>query len=531
MGRLQLCVEIRQQRLHIGVPQEHRLGFGLALALEPRLACRWRLGGQFADLVAHLDGPTLVTLDECGDLAALGVVEERMVVLRQADSPLFGVLGDQVGVLQDHERDPLRRHPGNQFVPRRQRRALCGGGLHSRPFNCTGLGNVRRRIALDVRCRLRHPGCRRCRRTDPRCAAKGLERQQPDQGHVETNLGIRRERQVARADERDLIVDLQVLGRKRPREPVVGRRRIGIEFGGHGQVVECVLHFPKHGGEIERSPGEFVGCGEQRLAVARRQRFEQYTDLIATSDPEHGIHALGFDAAAAVGDRLVGDRQRIAHAAARGTSNRRQGRGFGLHRLSGKDSCELLLDGLGEHVLQVELQTPRQHGDRDLARLGRGQQELHMLRGLFQSLQQGIEAVPGQHVHLIDQVHLEATLAWQELGVREQVAGIVHACPRGRVNFHQVHEPPGGDGLASRTRTARRRRDAGFAIQTRGENAGQRRLAHAAGSGEQIGVMQTGIVESVGEGAYDVLLAHHVRERARTVLSRQHQITHDRRKC
>src|SRR6202008_2427736 len=78
---------------------------------------------------------------------------------------------------------------------------------------------------------------------------------------------------------------------------------------------------------------------------------------------------------------------------------------------------------------------------------------------------------------------------------------------RGGVELEQVHEAPRVDVDPGRARAAGGRgyavRDA---VEALGEDARDRRLAHAARSGEQIRVVQPPALERVRERAHDVLL-------------------------
>ena len=74
---------------------------------------------------------------------------------------------------------------------------------------------------------------------------------------------------------------------------------------------------------------------------------------------------------------------------------------------------------------------------------------------------------------------------------------------------------------------ARRRRHAvGDAVETLGEDARDRRLAHAARAGEQVGVVQAPPRQRVGERRDDVLLPGQLRERLRPPLAGENLVSH-----
>jgi hypothetical protein len=58
--------------------------------------------------------------------------------------------------------------------------------------------------------------------------------------------------------------------------------------------------------------------------VARHQRAEQADNAGAVGKAEHGAHRFGIDAAAAMGNRLVEQRQAITHRALRGAGDHGQ---------------------------------------------------------------------------------------------------------------------------------------------------------------------------------------------------------------
>jgi hypothetical protein len=89
---------------------------------------------------------------------------------------------------------------------------------------------------------------------------------------------------------------------------------------------------------------------------------------------------------------------------------------------------------------QVELQTARQHRGRQFLRVGGRQQELDVRRRLFEGFQQRIETVPGQHVHLVDEVYLVARAGGRVLNIIQQLARILDPGARGGIDFDQVDE-------------------------------------------------------------------------------------------
>ncbi len=102
-------------------------------------------------------------------------------------------------------------------------------------------------------------------------------------------------------------------------------------------------------------------------------------------------------------------------------------------------------------ALEVEALAARQHRDRDLARLGGGEDELHMLGRLFQRLEQAVEGLLRQHVHLVDDVDLVAGGIRLVVGAIDEIAHIVDAGVGGGVHLHHVEMAALQDGAAMGT--------------------------------------------------------------------------------
>ncbi len=186
---------------------------------------------------------------------------------------------------------------------------------------------------------------------------------------------------------------------------------------------------------------------------------------------------------------------------------------------------------LRRHVLQRELQAARQHGDRQLLRIGGGQEELHVRRRLFQGLQQRVEGAGREHVHFVDQVDLEAATTRRVLHVVEQLAGILDLGAAGGVHFDQVDEAPLVDLPAYRAGTAGRGADTGFTVEALGDDSRDSGLADTTGPGEQVGVVQALAVQGVDQGFEHMGLADHFAERARTPFTCKNLITHGKPSC
>ena len=77
-------------------------------------------------------------------------------------------------------------------------------------------------------------------------------------------------------------------------------------------------------------------------------------------------------------------------------------------------------------------------GGEHLGGLGGGEDELHVLRWFLHDLQQGVEALPRDHVGLVDDEDLVAVPDGGERGAFPQVTGMIHAAVGGRVHLDDV---------------------------------------------------------------------------------------------
>ncbi len=244
---------------------------------------------------------------------------------------------------------------------------------------------------------------------------------------------------------------------------------------------------------------------------------------------QHGAHHGFVQTAAAVGDGLVGERQAVAHRAARRTCQQAQRAFVERHVLGAEHTLQVFTHGNRSHRPQVELQATAQHRGQHLVRVRRGQDELQVLGRLFQGLEQRVEGVLGQLVRLVDHEDLEAADAGLVGGALDHVAHLVDAAVAGCVQFDVVEIAVGVDLGAGLAHAAGLGRDAAVAIRPRavqalGQDAADRGLSDAPRAREEVGVVQALRLQGVAEGLHDVLLPDHLREGARTVLAGQDNI-------
>ena len=294
--------------------------------------------------------------------------------------------------------------------------------------------------------------------------------------------------------------------------PHLGERN-ALQFAGHGHENLRMRHV---------AGSQCVGLGHDGGGIATGQQGEQFGGQCLVDGAEHFLHGLLLHLAAAQGDGLIEQRQAITHAAAGGLADQLQaaffvGDVFGIQHVG-----QMAGHGGRADIAQAELHAARQHGDRHLLRVGGGQHEDDVRRRLFQRLQHGVEGVGGEHVDLVDDEDLVAAHRGQVGGVFEHDGHFLHLAVGGGVHFEVVGEAPFVHTAAGGAFAARVGADTLLAVQRLGQDAGDGGLAHAPGTGEQVGMVQALVVERMAQGTHDGVLSDQGVEVTRTPFARQY---------
>ena len=358
------------------------------------------------------------------------------------------------------------------------------------------------------------------------------ECEHPEQGHLESAARIGRKLEVAPAEDRKLERKLQVL-RGHPlaqRRERLGRVDLVVREPGHG-LAQCGLlqqgrDFVEQLAVVRRELVDRRDGFKQAARVAVRKALDEPHDLLPVHRAEHRARVGLGHAAAAEGEHLVEQRERVAQAPVGRAREQRDRRRLERDALGAEDMLQPRRDQRRRQALQVELQAARQHRHRQFLRIGGREQELDVRRRFFERLQQRIEGMSRQHVHFVDQVHLEPAPRRQVLHVLEEFARVVDLGARRGVDLDQVHETALVDFPAGAAFAARRRTHAPFAVERPGEDPRDRRLADAARAREQEGVVDAARIECVDERLAHVLLADQLGEIARTPLAGEYEVAH-----
>ena len=274
-----------------------------------------------------------------------------------------------------------------------------------------------------------------------------------------------------------------------------------------------------------------IGKGHDIRATRSDQRVENRHDMTTIDGAQHLAHAGFGQHTGAKCDRLIGQRQGIAHRTSRRTRQQAQRAGIGRHRFSLQHCRQMSKHRLRRHRSQIELQATRQDGDRHLLRIRRGEHEFKVIRRLFQRLQHRIEGGVGQHMDFVDHVDLEAAEYRLVDRLIEQLRNLLDTPIRCGVQFDVVDEAAGINVPAGITNSAGRRCDRALAIsagaiQALGQNPRHGGLADAACACEQIGMVQALLGQGIGQRLHDMFLPDQLFKIVRAVFARKDQITH-----
>ena len=161
----------------------------------------------------------------------------------------------------------------------------------------------------------------------------------------------------------------------------------------------------------------------------------------------------------------------------------------------------------------------------DLFRLGGGEDELEVRRGFLDQLEEGVEALPGHHVRLVDDVDLETPGDRRIERPLAQIPGVIHAAVRGGVDLDHIEaaRPVRGQRDTRLALAARVRGRPFGAVQRAGQDPRAGRLAAAPRPAEQVGMVHPAGAQRLAERLGDVVLAAHLGERRGPVAAVERQ--------
>ena len=226
-------------------------------------------------------------------------------------------------------------------------------------------------------------------------------------------------------------------------------------------------------------------------------------------------------------DHLIERALRVAHAAFGVARDQRDGVLVGVNALGLHDGAELAGDRRRADDAELVLLRARADRLRDLVQLRRRHDEDDVRRRLLHRLEQRVERLRRELVHLVDDEDLVA-IADRRHRERadDHLADVVDAGVGGRVDLEDVDVAPLRDLHAGVALAARIRRRPLHAVQRPRQDARGGRLADPAGAGEDERLREAAARERVAKRRGDGLLADHVLEPLRTPLPGEDLVGH-----
>ena len=190
------------------------------------------------------------------------------------------------------------------------------------------------------------------------------------------------------------------------------------------------------------------------------------------------------------GHQLVEHRQGVSHRAAARAHDEGQDALAHADVLLGAQGRQVRAEDIRRHQAERVVVGARANRADDALGFGRREDELDVLGRLLDELEQRVEALVRDHVGLVDDEDLVSVAHRRKGGALAQVAGVVDAAVRGRVDLDDVERAGAAGGqLAARfALTAGGVRGALRAVQAAREDARRGGLAASARPGEQVRV-------------------------------------------
>ena len=336
---------------------------------------------------------------------------------------------------------------------------------------------------------------------------------------------LARVQQLLEPDREPRVADLaRALDHARPRgERLLEVRRVGAAVRGEQRVAQ-----------VDEQRVEQLAL----TAFLRRQRAQEAGAIgveDAVDDAFELLQRAGAREPREVGERgsiadereqLVRHRQRVAHTAARAPRELQRDALFRFDLFEPEDLGEARRDRRFGQRRELQHLATRQDRVEHLVRLGRREEELHVRGRLLERLQERVEGRLREHVHFIDDVHLEARAHRVVGDLVTQLAHVLDARVRRGVDLDHVDVRTGVDVLAVHTLAARVGSGAALADQRLREDARGRRLARPARPAEEVSVADAFALDRAAQGAGQDILTGDLLEGARPILASQDEVRH-----
>ena len=364
-----------------------------------------------------------------------------------------------------------------------------------------------------------------------RCAAngvKGSKERQFHQGEFDMQAGIRGETVAGLALGRDTQGVVEPLHAAASALLLVARPQ-RIREVQQGLQAACAAHQEVPQVRAQRrhemlrveALGQDLVKGEQRRGIVPGQEsIHQAETVFIVQHTQIADHVRIVDVRPAEGDRLVEEREGVAHGPVRLVGDHVQG--LVIHRdpLLAGDAAQVAHDVRHADAVEIVGLAAAQDRREDLVLLRGGEDEDGVCRRLLEGLEEGVESRLREHVHLIDDIHRIASHLRRDLHLVHQGLDVVHAVVGRRIQFVDAVGVPFGERAAGVALAARLQVRTGMgAVDGLGEDARGTGFAYSTGTAEQIGMRQLAPEDGVLEGPCDIVLSDQGLERVRTVFA------------
>lgn len=267
----------------------------------------------------------------------------------------------------------------------------------------------------------------------------------------------------------------------------------------------------------------------RRRPRPRGERIDDGIEQRPVGVPQQGGgHGVRHTVLGGAGEELVHDGHGVTHGPGPGPHDERQHAVLDGNALAPADVPEVLPKRPRRHEPERIVMGARPDGPDDLLGLGRGEDELEVLRRLLDDLQEGVEAGRGHHVRLVDDVDLVPAGRGPEEGLLAQLTGVVDTTVRSGVDLDHIDgtRPVAREVLAGLALPAGRGRRTLLTVQTSGKNAGTGRLATATRPAEQVRMIDPVVPQRLLQRVGDMLLPDDLGERLGAVAAVQRKGRH-----
>ena len=235
------------------------------------------------------------------------------------------------------------------------------------------------------------------------------------------------------------------------RDTAQNGRGTGTDRGDHDEVAQALEQVVDETARVLPGLHHAVDRGERGCRISCGERVDDLVEEGAVRVAEQGDGArvadgdgLGSGRCVGAGDQLVEQRERVTGRAATGADHEREDTLFDDHALFGAQLGDVLEHRGRRHEPERIVVRAGADGAEHLLWLGGREDELDVLRRLFDELQQCVEALRRHHVRLVEDEDLVPVAAGGERRPLAQVACVVDAVVARRVDLDDIERSTAG---------------------------------------------------------------------------------------